>query len=147
MGTQCELNVIKVGDKEFLLTGSNGAAVHLTGEARSGDVGRTPFHGWRLDPKRAEGKVLQLFPNRGLTTGSRSSSSLSPTPSLSTGLLKSSEFRATTRPRFVGKSGRRCGSGLVTEWKTYAHENMVVFVCRPIYDQHAEEFARMAPRP
>jgi hypothetical protein len=28
--------------------------------------------------------------------------------------------------------------------ETYAHENMVVFVCRPIFDQHAEEHARMA---
>jgi hypothetical protein len=28
--------------------------------------------------------------------------------------------------------------------KTYAHESMVVFVCQPIFDQHAEEHARMA---
>jgi hypothetical protein len=35
---------------------------------------------------------------------------------------------------------KRTGHGM----ETYAHESMVVFVCRPIYDQHAEEYARMA---
>jgi len=28
--------------------------------------------------------------------------------------------------------------------ETYAHESIVVFVCGPIYDQHAEEHGRMA---
>jgi hypothetical protein len=35
---------------------------------------------------------------------------------------------------------KRTGHGM----ETYAHESLVVFVCRPIYDQHAEEHARMA---
>jgi hypothetical protein len=59
VGTKYELNVIKVRDKEFLVTGGNGTAVHLTREARSAEVGRPPFHDWRLNPKRAEGRVLR----------------------------------------------------------------------------------------
>jgi hypothetical protein len=53
------LNVIKVDGKEFLLTGGNGESVHLTREARSDEAGRTPFHDWLLDPKRAEGRALR----------------------------------------------------------------------------------------
>jgi hypothetical protein len=36
---------------------------------------------------------------------------------------------------------KRTGHGM----ETYAHESMVVLVCRPIYDQHAEEHARAWP--
>jgi hypothetical protein len=35
---------------------------------------------------------------------------------------------------------KRTGHGM----ETYAQESKVVFVCQPIYDQHAEEYARMA---
>ncbi len=59
METSRELNAIKVGDKEFLLTEGNGEAVHLAGETESGTGGRTPFHDWRLNPKRAEGRRLR----------------------------------------------------------------------------------------
>ena len=35
---------------------------------------------------------------------------------------------------------KRTGHGM----ETYAHESMAVFVCQPIFDQHAEEHALMA---
>jgi hypothetical protein len=53
------LNVIAAGGKDFLLAGGGGAAVHLVREAESGAAGRAPFHDWRLNPKRDEGKRLR----------------------------------------------------------------------------------------
>jgi hypothetical protein len=199
VGTQRELNVIKVGDKEFLLTGGNGEAVHLTGAARSGDVGRTPFHDWRLDPKRAEGRVLReryalaplADPRWAETTlcgrqwismetdwdedsaddgGDVSSPTcrrclalidkLFPEPKLDNRfplvvqlvtdtvleygtaeiLEVPGDHQAALRREVRTAVRKRTGHGM----ETYAHESIVVFVCRPIYDQHADEHARAA---
>lgn len=51
--------MIRVGEKEFLLTGGRGQAVHLTRVAGSGEAGRPPFHDRRLDPAGEEGRALR----------------------------------------------------------------------------------------
>jgi hypothetical protein len=197
--TQRELNVIKVGDKELLLTEGNGEAVHLTPEARSGNVGRTPFHDWRLDPKRAEGRALrERYVLASLTDPRWAETTLcgrqwismetdwdedsvhdsddvsSPTCRRCLSLMDKlfpepklddrfplvvqlvtdtvleygtaeilgvpGDHQAALRREVRTAVRKRTGHGM----ETYAHESMVVFVCRPIYDQHAEEHARMA---
>ena len=199
MGTQRELNVIKVGGKELLLTSGNGEAVHLAGEARSGNAGRAPFHDWRLDPKRAEGRALReryaltslLDPRWAGTTlcgrqwismetdwdedsadDSEDISSptcrrcltlmdkLFPEPELDdrfplivqivtdTVLAHGTaeilgvpgDHQAALRKEVRTAVRKQTGHGMVT----FAHESLVVFVCQPIFDQHAEEHARMA---
>jgi hypothetical protein len=199
VGTQHELNVIKVGGKEFLLTAGNGEAVHLAREARSDDAGRTPFHDWRLDPKRAEGRALreryaltslsdprwadtslcgrrwismetnwdegsvgdsedvssptcrrclalldQLFPEPELDDRFPLIVQLVTDTVLEHGTAEilgvPGDHQAALRKEVRTAVRKRTGHGM----ETYAHESLVVFVCRPIYDQHAEEHARMA---
>jgi hypothetical protein len=50
------------------------------------------------------------------------------------------DHQAALRGKVRSAVRKRTGHGL----RTYAHENMVIFVCQPIYDQHAEEHARFA---
>ena len=50
------------------------------------------------------------------------------------------DHQAALRGEVRAAVRKRTGHGM----ETYAHESMVVFVCRPIYDQHADEHARMA---
>lgn len=199
MATQRELNVIKVGDKEFLLTGGSGEAVHLTREARSGDPGRAPFHDWCLDPEWSEGRDLrQRYALAALTDPRWAETTMcgrqwismetdwdddsaddgedvtSPTCRRCLALMDKlfpepkldnrfplivqlvadtvleygtaeihgvpGDHQAALRREVRTAVRKRAGHGM----ETYAHESMVVFVCRPIYDQHAEEYARMA---
>jgi hypothetical protein len=199
VGSRHDLNVIKVAGKEFLLTGGNGEAVHLTGKARAGDAGRAPFHGWRLDPGRAEGRALReryglaslsdprwsdttLCGRRWISmetdwdedSASDSEDVTSPTCRRCLALMDKlfpepklddrfplvvqlvtdavleygtaeifgvpGDHQAALRKEVRTAVRKRTGHGM----ETYAHESLVVFVCRPIYDQHAEEHARMA---
>lgn len=50
------------------------------------------------------------------------------------------DHQAALRREVRSAVRKRTGHGV----RTYAHENIVVFVCQPIYDQHAEEHARAA---
>jgi hypothetical protein len=199
VATERALNVIKVGDDEFLITGGNGQAVHLTRAVRSGDGGRTPFHDWRLDPRRAEGRVLrERYTLASLTDPRWAETTLcgrpwismetdwnedpvgdgedvtSPTCRRCLALMDKlfpepqldnrfplvvqlvtdtvleygtaeilgvpGDHQAALRGEVRAAVRKRTGHGM----ETYAHESMVVFVCRPIYDQHADEHARMA---
>lgn len=199
MATQRELNVIKVGDKDFLLTGGSGEAVHLTREARSGDPGRAPFHDWCLNPAWPEGRVLrQRYALAALTDRRWAEKTLCgrqwismetdwdddsaddgadviiptcrrclalmdklfPEPKLDNrfplvvqlvadivleyGTAEiygvPGDHQAALRREVRTAVRKRAGHGM----ETHAHESMVVFVCRPIYDQHAEEHARVA---
>lgn len=199
METSRGLNVITVGDKEFLLAGGGGEAVHLAREAEPGSVGRTPFHDWRLNPKRDEGRRLRQqydldslkAPRWAETTlcgrqwismvrseeedsvyGREVASvptcrrclalmdKLFPAPELHDRfplvvqlvtdtvlehgtaeiLGVPGDQQAALRREVRAAVRKRTGNGM----ETYAHESMVIFVCRPIYDQHAEEQTRMA---
>ena len=48
--------------------------------------------------------------------------------------------QAALRKQVRAAVRQRTGHGL----ETYAHESMVIFVCQPVYDQHAREHARRA---
>jgi len=50
------------------------------------------------------------------------------------------DHQAVLRREVRAAVRKRSGHGM----ETYAHESMVIFVCQPIYDQHAEEHARFA---
>ena len=50
------------------------------------------------------------------------------------------DHQAALRREVRAAVRKRTGHGM----QTYAHESMVIFVCQPIYDQHAEEHARFA---
>jgi hypothetical protein len=45
------VNVIPVGDREFLLTVTAGVAVHLSRESRPGETARSAVPGWQLRPR------------------------------------------------------------------------------------------------
>jgi hypothetical protein len=46
--------------------------------------------------------------------------------------------QAALRREVRAEVKKRAGHGL----RTYAHESMVIFVCDPIYDLHADEYMR-----
>jgi hypothetical protein len=50
------VNVIPVGDKEFLLTVTAGDAVHLSRETGPDETGRGAVPGWRLRPRRVNAR-------------------------------------------------------------------------------------------
>lgn len=199
METSRGLNVITVGTKEFLLTGGSGEAVHLAREAEPDAVGRTPFHDWRLNPKRDEGRRLRqqydldslkaprwaettlcgrqwismvrseeedpvygregayvptcrrclalmdkLFPEPELDDRFPLVVQLVTDTVLEHGTAEilgvPGDQQAALRREVRAAVREQTGNGM----ETYAHESMVIFVCRPIYDQHAEEQAHMA---
>lgn len=194
-----ELNLISVGDKEFLVTGGSGQAVHLTREVGSDEAGRPPFHEWRLNPKRPEGRILRerysvssLSDSRwaastlcgrhwiSMRTETDSSGSqdggyvtsptcrrclavmdkVFPDPELDSRfplvvkLLTDTvlehgtaeiqgvpgDHQAALRKEVRAAVRRRVGLGM----ETFAHESVVVFMCRVIFDQHSKEHARRA---
>jgi hypothetical protein len=51
------VNIIPVGDREFLLTVTAGDAVHLSREAGPDETGRSAVPGWHLQPRRASSRA------------------------------------------------------------------------------------------
>ena len=197
MGAPRELNVIRVAERVFLVTGGSGEAVHLAREARSGELGRPPFDDWLLDPDEAEGRGLRSrYAAEALANPGWADTTLCGRQWLS---MESDwdEGSADDVEDVTGPTCRQCLAAidklfpeperdarfplvvqLVTDtvlehgsaenhgvpgdqqaalrkevravvrkrtghrMTTYAHESMVIFVCQPIYDQHAEQRGR-----
>lgn len=189
MATRSDLNVIRVGGREFLLTVGGGEAVHLARVAGDEEerVAAAPDHylgdleaaydraaleqlrwlGTALCGRRwilmASGEdsedddavfaptcrrclalMDKLFPAPALdprlplvvqvltdTVAEYGTAEILGVPGDQQAALRR-EVRAAVR--------KRTGHGM----QTYAHESMIVFVCQPVYDQHAGEHARMA---
>lgn len=187
METNRDLNVIEVGDRQFLLTATAGDAIHLTREADGEENGQAAVPGHYLEdfertydvaailePKWA-GRTLcgrewilmeadgddedgaarcapscrrclalldRLFPAPKLddrfplvvqiiadTVAEHGTAEILGVPG---------DHQAALRKEVRAEIKKRTGHGL----KTYAHESMVIFVCDPIYDMHADEHLR-----
>jgi hypothetical protein len=189
MATRSDLNVVRVGDREFLLTVGGGEAVHLAREAEDGEekVAAAPDH-YLGDLEAAYDRAAleelrwlgtALCGRRWILMASGEDSVdddavFAPTCRSCLALMDKLFPEPVLDPRFavvvqvltdtvveygtaeiLGVPGdqqaalrrevraavrKRTGHGM----QTYAHENMVVFVCQPVYDQHAGEHARMA---
>lgn len=57
VGTERGVNVIRIGDGEFLLTATAGDAVHLSREAGPDETAQSAVPGWYLRPRRAASGV------------------------------------------------------------------------------------------
>ena len=64
VGADRGLNVIPVGDREFLLTVTAGDAVHLSRETGPDETGRGAVPGWHLSPRRVNSRVRWRACNR-----------------------------------------------------------------------------------
>lgn len=58
------MNVIPVGDREFLLTVTAGDAVHLSREAGQHETARSAVPGWHLRPSRVNSRARWRAYNR-----------------------------------------------------------------------------------
>jgi hypothetical protein len=56
MAANRELNVIRIGDNEFLLTATNGSEIHLARKARRDETGRGAVPGWYFEPGPASAR-------------------------------------------------------------------------------------------
>lgn len=189
MATRSDLNVIRVGGREFLLTVGGGAAVHLAREAGDEEerVAAAPDHDLG-DLEAAYDKAAleelrwletTLCGRRWILMASGEDSEdgeavFAPTCRRCLALMDKLFPEPVLDPRFpvvvqvltdtvmeygtaeiLGVPGdqqaalrrevraavrKRIGHGM----ETYAHESMVIFVCQPVYDQHAGGHARMA---
>jgi hypothetical protein len=189
MATRSDLNVIRVGDRNFLLTVGGGEAVHLTREAGDdeGKVAASPDHYLEdleaaydragLEEPRWLEATLCGRPWIVMASGEDSEDDeavFAPTCRRCLALMDRLFPEPPLDPRFplvvqvladtviehgtaeiLGVPGdqqaalrrevraavrKRTGHGM----ETYARDSMVVFVCQPIYDQHAEEHVRAA---
>jgi hypothetical protein len=187
MKTKRDLNIIEVGDRQFLLTATAGDAIHLTREADGEESGQAAIPGHYLkdfqrtydiaailEPKWAERSlcgrewILMEADGDDENGGARYAPScrrcltlldkLFPAPKLHDRFPLVVEIIADTivehgNAEILGVPGdhqtalrkevraeikKRTAHGL----KTHAHESMVVFVCDPIYDMHADEHTR-----
>jgi hypothetical protein len=187
MGTQSDLNVIRVGDKELLLTLGGGQAIHLTREASEEEEGVAAAPDHYLDDLEATYDKAALENPRWLETtlcGRRwilmasgedtehDEAVFAPTcrrclalmdkhfpqPTLDSRfpvvvqvvtdtiveygdaeiLSVPGDQQAALRKEVRAAVRKRTGYGV----QTYVHESMVIFVCRPIYDQHADVYQR-----
>ncbi len=64
MGPGRGVNVIPVGDREFLLTVTAGDAVHLSRETGPDETARSAVPGWHLRPRRVNSRVRWRAYNR-----------------------------------------------------------------------------------
>ena len=71
MGPDRGVNAIPVGDKEFLLTVTAGAAVHLSRESRPNETARSAVPVWHLRPRRVNSRVRGRACNRAALTEPR----------------------------------------------------------------------------
>lgn len=188
METNRDLNVIEVGDRQFLLTATAGDAIHLTREADVEESGQAAIPGHYLEdfertydvaailePKWAdrtlcgrEWVLMEADRDDEDDGGARYAPScrrclalldrLFPAPKLDDRFPLVVQIIADTvaehgTAEIIGVPGdhqaalrkvvraeikKQTGYGLTT----YAHESMVIFVCDPIYDMHADEHMR-----
>jgi hypothetical protein len=187
MGTERELNVIRIGDSEFLLTEGGGQAIHLTRRASEDGVMVAAVPDYYLDelekaydrealddPRWHEttlcGRQWVAMASGADSQGGRAvfaptcrrclaiMDKLFPEPQLNDRFSLIVQFVTDTilvhgTAEILGVPGdhqsalrkevravvkQRTGHGM----ESYAHEGIVIFVCRPIYDEHAEEHER-----
>jgi hypothetical protein len=186
MGTEGELNVIQIGDSEFLLTKGGGQAIHLTRRAGEDEVMvaavpdnyldelETAYDREALDDPRWHETTLCGRQWYAMVSGAGGHAAFAPTcrrclaimdklfpePGLNDGFPLIVQFVTDTilahgTAEIIGVPGdhqpalRKEVRAAVKQWtgngmESYAHEGVVVFVCRPIYDEHAEEHERRA---